>query len=264
MLLDRVEEEFPEGIIVVDDEPFSQECVIEALRGSFPHERLIGIPSVDDLYRPDGMTVTALLMKARARSLAADVINSDLKAVARYFPKTPVILISVYDDDVNVLEAFAAGVRGVVPVTVSLKIGIAAIRLVMAGGTYYPRPVLNNLPPHNGVMVDDHAPIAPGSLAAMDNGMPAEWEQGTDTPLELRVNGLQVTFTAREAEVLAALQKGRSNKWIANQLNLSQNTIKVHIRHIMRKLNATNRTEAVILSQRVASHYAGSHSSALA
>ncbi len=39
------------------------------------------------------------------------------------------------------------------------------------------------------------------------------------------------------------------NKWIASQLNLSENTVKVHIRHIMRKLKATNRTQAVIYSQ---------------
>ena len=36
-------------------------------------------------------------------------------------------------------------------------------------------------------------------------------------------------FTARELDVLAGLQKGRSNKWIARQLNLSENTVKVHI-----------------------------------
>jgi DNA-binding NarL/FixJ family response regulator len=56
-----------------------------------------------------------------------------------------------------------------------------------------------------------------------------------------------VAFTEREQHVLAALQRGLSNKVIAAELNLSQNTVKVHISRIMRKLRATNRTEAVIL-----------------
>jgi DNA-binding NarL/FixJ family response regulator len=64
----------------------------------------------------------------------------------------------------------------------------------------------------------------------------------------LGTNGSRVTFTTREADVLALLQKGHSNKWIADHLKLSENTVKVHIQHIMRKLHATNRTEAVILS----------------
>jgi DNA-binding NarL/FixJ family response regulator len=55
-----------------------------------------------------------------------------------------------------------------------------------------------------------------------------------------------VIFTAREMEVLEALQKGWSNKWIAHSLHISENTIKVHIQRIMRKLHATNRTEAVV------------------
>ena len=57
-------------------------------------------------------------------------------------------------------------------------------------------------------------------------------------------------FTAREKDVLTALERGRSNRWIARQLNLSENTVKIHLRHITRKLKATNRTQAVIHFQR--------------
>ena len=49
--------------------------------------------------------------------------------------------------------------------------------------------------------------------------------------------------------MLAALLRGMSNKVIANELNLSQNTVKSHISRIMHKLHAKNRTEAVVLSQ---------------
>lgn len=52
------------------------------------------------------------------------------------------------------------------------------------------------------------------------------------------------TFTDREAQIVHALKVGKSNKIIANDLLMSESTVKVHVRNIMRKLNATNRTEA--------------------
>src|SRR6202008_2062655 len=53
-------------------------------------------------------------------------------------------------------------------------------------------------------------------------------------------------FTPRERHVLAELQLGLPNKLIAAKLNLSENTVKMHIQHIMRKCSASNRTEAVL------------------
>jgi DNA-binding NarL/FixJ family response regulator len=50
-------------------------------------------------------------------------------------------------------------------------------------------------------------------------------------------------FTSKEAAVVEALRKGKANKIIAYELNLCESTVKVHIRNIMKKLKATNRTE---------------------
>jgi DNA-binding NarL/FixJ family response regulator len=56
-----------------------------------------------------------------------------------------------------------------------------------------------------------------------------------------------IDLTPREKQVLAALELGLPNKLIAAKLNLSENTVKMHIQHIMRKCSARNRTEAVLL-----------------
>jgi DNA-binding CsgD family transcriptional regulator len=72
-----------------------------------------------------------------------------------------------------------------------------------------------------------------------------------------------VAFTERERQVLATLRRGLPNKIIASELDLSENTIKVHISHIMRKLNATNRTEAVVFSQQYGSAGAKANGAAL-
>ena len=53
-------------------------------------------------------------------------------------------------------------------------------------------------------------------------------------------------MTARQWEVLERLRQGESNKLIGRQLKLRESTVKVHIRQIMRKLGATNRTQAAL------------------
>jgi DNA-binding NarL/FixJ family response regulator len=52
-------------------------------------------------------------------------------------------------------------------------------------------------------------------------------------------------FTSRQMTVLFHLQRGNANKIIAHELGMSESTVKVHVRNIMRKMNATNRTQAV-------------------
>ena len=72
-----------------------------------------------------------------------------------------------------------------------------------------------------------------------------------------------IDFTPREQHVLAELERGLPNKLIAAKLNLSQNTVKMHIQHIMRKCAARNRTEAVLRwSGRLSGHVRDTDSSA--
>ena len=64
-----------------------------------------------------------------------------------------------------------------------------------------------------------------------------------------------IDLTPREQHVLEALQLGLPNKLIAVRLNLSENTVKMHIQRIMRKCSARNRTEAVLRwSRRTSGH----------
>jgi DNA-binding NarL/FixJ family response regulator len=61
----------------------------------------------------------------------------------------------------------------------------------------------------------------------------------------------KVGLTARERQVLERLQLGASNKLIGRQLNLRESTVKVHIRRILRKLGAVNRTQAALCAVRL-------------
>lgn len=60
-----------------------------------------------------------------------------------------------------------------------------------------------------------------------------------------------IHLTPRELEVLAQLAKGNSYTKIADQLEISENTLKTHIKRIYRKLNVHNRTQAILATQKL-------------
>lgn len=69
---------------------------------------------------------------------------------------------------------------------------------------------------------------------------------GDTPPVPDEVPAVEDTFSGREREVLTILQEGKSNKTIARELGLSEATVKVHVKNLLRKLGASNRTEAAI------------------
>jgi DNA-binding NarL/FixJ family response regulator len=73
--------------------------------------------------------------------------------------------------------------------------------------------------------------------------------QGWMVPEPCMVSPSGVTFTGREYAVLGSLRQGKSNKCIAYDLKMSESTVKVHVRNIMKKLRARNRTEVAFLTQ---------------
>jgi two-component system nitrate/nitrite response regulator NarL len=105
-------------------------------------------------------------------------------------------------------EALEAGAAGILPKTMPAKSLANAIRFIHAGETYMPLSLMRD---------ELNAPSA--------NGGP---------------------LSAREMTVLAFLGEGKQNKEIANELDLSEATIKMHVKSICKKLDANNRTHAVI------------------
>lgn len=132
----------------------------------------------------------------------------------------PVILIAEADSRHEILQALRGGLRGYLPTSFGVSMAVAAIRLVLAGGTFLP-PTL--------VDVFDHGNAHLGSSLAPSNA--------------------REDLTPRENQVLALVRRGKPNKLIAFDLGISEGTVKVHLRSIMRKLGAHNRTEAALLGR---------------
>jgi DNA-binding NarL/FixJ family response regulator len=231
-------------LALVDPEPLPRECLAEVLRAAFSRTLVVAASDLSEINPSMSTSVSLGLMKV-LRPYMPGTIGQCVKAFEEHLPGTPVIVMGC-GSECFAREAVNAGARGVLPVTDPLRVALAAVRLVLAGGTYYPLRIPSEFLPT--------ADAATGGQGSSSSPLPSPSTSGpspgTSRGASRSATGDQtVHFTARELDVLAALQRGRSNKWIANHLNLSENTVKVHIRHIMRKLNATNRTQAVIYSQ---------------
>ncbi|RUM99936.1 response regulator transcription factor [Pseudaminobacter arsenicus] len=188
-----------------------------------------------------GNYISVVVLNTGNSFLTDEPVREGLACLHRSLPGCPFMLLTQIDEaaisDAVITEITRYGVRGCVADSASIEIALAALRLLMAGGVYFPRSMLMD---------------GPEQAAASHNitALPPAWAISEVAP-EVSSAGdrMDIAFTERERQVLATLLRGLSNKVIAHELNLSQNTVKSHISHIMRKLHATNRTEAVILSQ---------------
>jgi DNA-binding NarL/FixJ family response regulator len=135
------------------------------------------------------------------------------------YPAVSVVMLSAFNDRDNVLRALDNGALGFIPKTDSREVLLGALRLILAGGTYIPPEVLARAP----------AAAAPDKPEVQKRPSPAE-----------------LGLTERQVEVLALMMQGKSNKLICRALDLAEPTVKNHVSAILKALDVTNRTEAVL------------------
>lgn len=133
-----------------------------------------------------------------------------LIAIRTEFPEARVIMLTTFEGDVDIRRSLEAGARGYMLKNMPPKVLVEVIRQVHAGKKRIPAEVAAHLAEHLG----DEA------------------------------------LTPREVEVLQRLASGNRNRDIAEQLFISEETVKVHIKHIMEKLGASDRTQAVAIAVR--------------
>ena len=133
-----------------------------------------------------------------------------LMAIRAEFPKARVVILSAFDGDVEVTRALQAGACGYFLKTTPPDELVDAIRQVHAGKKKVQTALLKQMAEHMG-----------------ENGL-----------------------SARESEVLQLVAAGHRNRDIGKLLFISEETVKAHLRHIMEKLGARDRTHAVVLADR--------------
>ena len=211
----------PVRIVVIDDHAFTRECIAKCLQSSYREATVASFAAAADCVDA-GVgrgEVTVILYNVRSRRVSAPDVEANLSTLLRQFPSVPIILLSDIDGAADyIVEALERGARGYIPTSSTLSIALEAMRLVRAGGTFVP---------------------ASGFLALSGRTTGSAKAVGTEK------------FTLRQMAVLHRLRKGKANKTIAYELQMSESTVKVHIRNIMKKLKATNRTEAAFLARQL-------------
>lgn len=155
------------------------------------------------------------------RTVLPDVVLMDLRlpdmsgidallAIRTEFPQARIVILSTFEGDVEIKRALAAGARGYVLKSTPPKELVELIRQVNAGKKHVPPEIAAQLAEHMG----------------------------------------EESLTSREIEVLSRLAGGNRNRDIAKILGISEETVKVHVKHIMDKLGASDRTQAIAIAVR--------------
>jgi len=136
---------------------------------------------------------------------------------------TPVVVVSAMEGGSEIRQAMDCGASGYIPKTLDSNVVLSALKLVFSGGVF--------LPP-NLLLVEDPAPRDGRSSRGRARG-------------RNRSDG-QARLTPRQFDVLDLMAQGFSNKEIARKLELAEGTVKLHVTALLKALEVSNRTQAVI------------------
>ncbi|MER5969717.1 response regulator transcription factor [Streptomyces sp. NPDC002055] len=209
-------EERPVTVLIVDDEELTR-TGLRTLLSAKPDLDVVGeaadgdevLPLVTEL-RPD-----VVLMDLRMPRVGGIEAIRRLHAELARPPK--VVVITTFENDEHVHDALRAGASGFIRKRAPSQQIAHAVRLVATGDSVlFPGAV---------------RPPAPGRLVRRD---PA--------------TGGAATLTSRETEIVRLMAQGLSNQQISTRLTVALETVKTHVGNLLAKLNANNRTHAVILA----------------
>ncbi len=133
----------------------------------------------------------------------------------------PVVMLTTSDEEQDLIEALRSGASGYLLKDMEPDTLVMALRSIVAGETVV-------------------APSLTPALARVVQGREPEPPEGEESPFDV--------LTPRESEILALLAEGLSNRGIGNNLGISEGTVKVHVKAILRKLGVTSRVAAAVLA----------------
>ncbi len=142
-----------------------------------------------------------------------------LDILRKRYPAIPVAVVSAFDDVPTVTRVMNHGASGFIPKAFAGDALLNAVREVLAGNIFHPGTVQPQ------AKIDDAAPLPP--------------QKGTVLPAE-------IGLTDRQAQVLALMVRGLSNRDIAQQLDLSEGTVKIHATAVFKALGVSSRTQALV------------------
>jgi DNA-binding NarL/FixJ family response regulator len=203
-------------ILVIERRAFYRDCIVQTL-SSQSDLKVLSAASVKDWSQKQKREPVSLVLLCSESSRIGNTMSAELADIAQSSSDAAVVIISDLDRVDSVVGAIANGARGFIPTDTGLEVAIGALKMVNSGGTYVPASSL----------------------------MAAHKKIGDTAPGPQQASSM---FTSRQIAVIEALRKGKANKTIAYELNMCESTVKVHVRNIMKRLKAKNRTQVAYLA----------------
>ncbi len=216
------------SIVVIDDRILLRECFAKSIEAARQEISVLCFSTVDEWQAVASRhPEISLVLLCRGGSRRIEMDSRDIERLAKCPSGIPVILMSDEEDPEAIYKAIDLGARGFIPASVNLRLAVMAMHLVKAGGIYVPESILHSF---------------------------QRLLRESDNDGKRQIHRL---FTERQAAVVDALRQGKPNKIIAYELNMRESTVKVHIRNIMKKLKAKNRTEVAFITNNLCQGGAG-------
>lgn len=141
-----------------------------------------------------------------------------LDILRRRYPAMPVAVVSAFDDMPTITRVLNLGASGFIPKAFSGEALLSAVREILAGNIFRPSG-------QQGARLDDATPVPPSKISVRPD---------------------EIGITDRQAQVLALMVRGLSNRDIADQLELSEGTVKIHATAVFKALGVNSRTQALV------------------
>lgn len=214
-------------MVIVHPSRLFRDCLKQSL-GDRSHRQISDFATLDDALR-EAPGDNLRLMIVGLKSGDIDAERPRLLRVMEYVRAgsdpmagdgardVRVIATGDSEDPYFVVKLLKMGVRGYIPASLDLDVTLQALDLVLAGGVFAPASCL---------IAMSEAPRADAS----------------STPGDL------AGLTRKQMAVIEAIRQGKANKTIAYELNMCESTVKVHVRNIMKKLGAKNRTHVAYIA----------------
>ena len=199
-------------IVLIEKRLFLRNCLHDCFDRSYPNRKIFGFGTLAEWCDYiEEKTLNPAVVIYFASAGISPILKGELERIEALSPNTRIIVISdaASSDEIN--RVIGYGARCYIPTSMPYSLAVEAVRFVEAGGVFV--PAVGNLLPSGG----SHDPQATAK-----------------------------TLTEQQMKVVEAVGHGFANKQIARRLNLSENTVKVHLRHIMKKLKLRNRTQLAV------------------